>query len=149
MMKRQQGFTLIELMIVVAIVGILAAIAVPAYQDYMTRSKISEVILRLDEVKTAVSDYYAYYQTFGSTASVKFNTGATGDYVNGVDCGSSGSNCGQIIATSSNNPKLPSDAQGRTVMLSAVSTSNGVIKWKCKAGTTNPMPLKYLPGSCK
>ncbi|GAB6067735.1 pilin [Methylothermus subterraneus] len=143
-MKRQQGFTLIELMIVVAIVGILAAIAVPAYQDYMTRSKLSEVILRLDEVKTAVSDYYSYHQAFGSATSVGFDTGATGKYVSGVACGST---CGLITATTKGSGSdLPSAAQGKTIQLSAVSTASGVVVWKCKAGT---MPAKYLPGSCK
>ncbi|MCX8049027.1 MAG: pilin [Methylohalobius sp.] len=109
----------------------------------MTRSKISEVTLRLDEVKTAVSDYYAYHQAFGSAASVGFNTGATGKYVNGVTCGA---NCGLITATTGTGNDLPDDAEGKTVQLSAVSTSNGVVVWKCKAGT---MPAKYLPGSCK
>ncbi len=143
MLKRSnQGFTLIELMIVVAIIGILAAIAVPAYQDYMVRSKASEVILRLGEVKTAVSDYYAHHGSFGSAASVGFNTGATGKYVNGVACGT---NCGQITATTTSTSELGA-AAGTTVVLSAVSTTNGVVTWKCKQGT---IPLKYLPGSCK
>jgi len=147
-MKRsiQQGFTLIELMIVVAIVGILAAIALPAYNDYMTRTKVSELILQLDQAKTTVAEYFASNGSYGSQASVGLSSTVNGDYAKSVACGA---NCGLIAVTSSSNTKLPSDARTKTVALSAISTSNGVVRWKCKAGTTNPMPAKYLPGSCK
>ncbi|MFN4312633.1 MAG: pilin, partial [Ferrovibrio sp.] len=135
---------LIELMIVVVIVGILAAIALPAYQDYMTRSKISELIARLAEAKTSVSEYFASHGSYGSNASsVGLNTSASGKYVSSLACGT---NCGELTVTSSSATDLPSDARGKTIILSATSTANGVVTWKCKAGT---MPSKYLPGSCK
>ena len=146
-MKRsvQQGFTLIELMIVVAIIGILAAIAVPAYNDYMTRAKVSELVLQLDQAKTAVTEYYSSNGSFGQQASVGLMTTVTGDYAKKVACeGTKG--CGLITVTASTNKKLPGDAQGKTVVLSAVSTTGGVVRWKCKSGD---MPAKYLPGSCK
>lgn len=152
-MKRsmQQGFTLIELMIVVAIIGILAAIAVPAYNDYMTRAKVSELVLQLDQAKTAVTEYFSSNGTFGSATSVGLTSNPSGDYVAKIECSGTGTGgaCGLITVTSSSNSKLPTDAKGTTVALSAVSTSNGVVRWKCKAGTTKPMPAKYLPGSCK
>jgi len=156
MMKRtQQGFTLIELMIVVAIIGILAAIAVPAYNDYMGRAKISEAIVRLDEAKTAVADYFAYNQTFGTAGDVGLNTAASGEFVASAACtgngsadatGTGGSNCDGITVTLSSSSKLPSDAQGKTIVLYASSTANGTIRWVCTAGN---LPKKYLPGSCK
>jgi len=147
-MKRsiQQGFTLIELMIVVAIVGILAAIALPAYNDYMTRSKVSELILQLDQAKTTVAEYFSSNGAYGSQTSVGLSSTLSGDYAKSIACGT---NCGLITVTSSSNSKLPSDAQGKTVSLSAVSTANGMVRWKCKAGASNAMPAKYLPGSCK
>ena len=79
MKRMQQGFTLIELMIVVAIVGILAAIALPAYQDYTVRAKVSEGIARLDEAKTSVAEYYSSNSAFpAGAATAGFNTLAAG-----------------------------------------------------------------------
>ena len=143
MKRMQQGFTLIELMIVVAIIGILAAVAIPAYNDYMTRAKVSELILQLDQAKTAVTEYYSSTGSFGVQASVGLTTTVAGDYAAKVECGTA---CDIITVTASSTTKLPADAQGATVELSVVSTTNGVVRWKCRAGT---MPAKYLPGSCK
>jgi len=146
-MKRsiQQGFTLIELMIVVAIIGILAAIALPAYNDYMTRSKVSELILQLDQAKTTVAEYFASNGSYGKQASVGLNGTVSGDYASKVECGTT--DCGLITVTSSSNTKLPSDARTKTVSLSAVSSANGMVRWKCKAGSSTPMPAKYLPAA--
>ena len=77
-MKRvQQGFTLIELMIVIAIIGILAAVALPAYQDYTVRAKMSEIIVRGSEAKTAVTEMFASKGTL-DISTAPFNTGAAG-----------------------------------------------------------------------
>lgn len=144
-MKRvQQGFTLIELMIVVAIVGILAAIALPAYQDYTIRAKVSEGLARAAEAKTSVAEYYSSKGTLGAfTASAGFNSASAGN-VKSVKCGSSG--CGIIEVTMS----APVQVKDTSFVLSATpSATTGIIVWKCQAGGTKPILTKYLPGSCK
>lgn len=146
-MKRvQQGFTLIELMIVVAIVGILAAIALPAYQDYTVRSKVSEGIARLAEAKTSVAEYYSSKGTFPvGAATAGFNTLKAG-YVSTLDCGGTASKCDLIKLTfSAVEPRL----KDKTMVMSGYAT-NGQIVWKCKQGSdSSKVENKYLPGSCK
>ena len=143
-MKRvQQGFTLIELMIVVAIVGILAAIALPAYQDYTVRAKVSEGLARLAEGKTSVAEYYSANGNFPpSAASAGFNT-ATAGYVASMNCGAS---CGELRITFNN--KEP-NLNGRQVLLSG-APQNGQLVWKCTTnGAPQPVSTKYLPASCR
>ena len=151
-MKRvQQGFTLIELMIVVAIVGILAAIALPAYQDYLVRSRVSEGLARGAEAKTAVAEFVSANPTrFGTTVSAGFNSAAAGQVAR-VACvdGGAGGPCGQIQITMSATPQLAALGANRNLLLSATSTVNGIIVWRCKTGETAGISTRYLPGTCK
>ena len=142
-MKRvQQGFTLIELMIVVAIIGILAAVALPAYQDYTVRAKASEVILAASSAKNAISEYVNLYSELPSAASVTIES-QDSKYVKSVAW--DGTN--KIIATSKTKAEGGEDKlNGGTIVLTAtLNASKNQINWSC-AGSID---AKYRPASCK
>jgi type IV pilus assembly protein PilA len=153
MMKRaQQGFTLIELMIVVAIVGILAALALPAYQDYVVRSKVSEGLARLAEAKTSVSEYYSansQITTFpGTAASVGINE-VGNHYVRGLSWTGGAAGAAKVVMTMAGT--ADSKIAGKEVQMLVQSTANGMITWKCQvdAADSDALPSKYTPGSCR
>jgi type IV pilus assembly protein PilA len=135
----QQGFTLIELMIVVAIIGILAAVALPAYQDYTTRAKMTEVILMGAPAKLAVAETAS---SVGSLASVTATNsgysfpGAT-KYVSAVTITST---TGIVTITST----VP-NATGSVLLTPAAVGTGGQLKWTC----TGTMANKYLPTECR
>ena len=153
-MKRsvQKGFTLIELMIVVAIIGILAAVALPAYQDYTVRAKVSELILAASSAKVAVSEAA---QANGSllAASITVATQAS-KYVSSVGYAQGASTSIGIITAlaSSVEPKITGTGVSFTGTMNA--SGNGQVDWVCSAAAvagsvTALMPSKYLPASCK
>jgi type IV pilus assembly protein PilA len=135
-MKRsmQKGFTLIELMIVVAIIGILAAVALPAYQDYTVRAKVSEVMLAASSAKTAVAEAASTLNAMPATASVTVQS-QTSKYVSGVAWASP-----VITATA----RGDSSITGNTITMTGAYAS-GQVTWTC-GGT---ILAKYRPSSCK
>ncbi|MEE9157347.1 MAG: pilin [Gammaproteobacteria bacterium] len=143
MKKFQQGFTLIELMIVVAIIGILAAVAIPAYQDYTVRAKVSEALSLASAAKTGVSEWYATNGTLATNnASVGLPT-ATSIYGNAVQ---SVAIAAGVITVTLGTTGLPADAQTTTIFLSP-STATGSIIWTCTTGGS--LLPKYRPASCR
>ncbi len=140
MKKTQQGFTLIELMIVVAIIGILAAIALPAYRDYTVRSKVSELLLAADGAKTSVEEYAQSNGTLTGS-----NTGlaiATSHYVTGGTISTVG-----MITVSGTATALGADSAVSVVLNPVFNSTSGTVAWTCTGGTgTAP---KYLPASCR
>jgi type IV pilus assembly protein PilA len=150
-MKRQlqQGFTLIELMIVVAIIGILAAVALPAYQDYTVRAKISEVILAASSGRTAVAETYSQKNTMLLSAASMGVQSQSSKYVASVTYTGTSATVGDIIVTTSTDASLPTEVQSKTVVLrGTANATTGQVIWTCGAGTS-PVLAKYRPSSCK
>ena len=133
MKQIQKGFTLIELMIVVAIIGILAAVALPAYQDYTIRAKVSELILQASGFRTSISEKAQVDSTIGSAGS-----GLTVNIVGKVS-GGSVNNTGTVVINGT------TALTGANVTLTMTPTMTaGTLTWSC-AGA----PSKYFPASCR
>ncbi|HEZ6318346.1 TPA: pilin [Neisseria meningitidis] len=159
----QKGFTLIELMIVIAIVGILAAVALPAYQDYTARAQVSEAILLAEGQKSAVTEYYLNHGEWpgnNSSAGVATSTDIKGKYVQSVEVKN-----GVVTATMASS-NVNNEIKGKKLSLWA-KRQNGSVKWFCglpvtrndtatatdvaaaNGKTADNINTKHLPSTCR
>ncbi|MGG5186704.1 pilin [Neisseria meningitidis] len=155
----QKGFTLIELMIVIAIVGILAAVALPAYQDYTARAQVSEAILLAEGQKSAVTEYYLNHGEWpanNSSAGVASSSTIKGKYVKEVTVAKG------VITAEMLSSGVNKEIQGKKLSLWA-KRQDGSVKWFCgqpvkraanndevtAAAATKKIDTKHLPSTCR
>ena len=157
-MNKQQGLTLIELMVVIAVIGILGALALPAYQDFTIRAKVAEIVLAADGCKTAVTEMVSSSSQADISADLpRACESQSSKYVTSVTVTANG-----VITVTGNHDALrgsPS-ASANAIALTPLLTGDAVLSgstdggkaiagWRCGPADSNPMPAKYLPSSCK
>ena len=158
MTVKQQGFTLIELMVVIAIIGVLGALALPAYQDYAVRAKVSEMMLAATQCKTAVTeavstasqaDVSAVLPQACETQSSKYVASMAVNANGVITVSGNPSGLRGSTSSSANALSLSPIQTGSSLLNGVTDGGKSLASWNCGPASTNPIEAKYLPRSCK
>ena len=156
--RKARGFTLIEVMVVVAIVGLLAALAMPAYQEHTIRTKVSEMILAASSCRAAVTeavqtasapDVSTVLPGVCSVSATKYVASAAVDGNGVITVVGNASALGGSTAATANAISLTPIQSGTTALVGTADGGKTLAGWKCGPAATNPLPTKYLPATCK
>ncbi|GAA6152310.1 pilin [Pseudoteredinibacter isoporae] len=143
---KEKGFTLVELMIVIAIIGILAALALPAYQDYTSRTRVAEPVTLLRAMKAEIQNYFADNGSFPTVSELNVYAGpqvTSGEFTASITDGGSGI----YVATMKN--AVGGRINNSTVALHFTTTTGGLVEHSCRPGASNPVPNEFLPWECR
>jgi len=158
MRQSQQGMTLIELMIVIAVIGILGALALPAYQDYTIRAKVSEMLMAANGCKTSVNEAVSSASDANVAAALpKACESQTSKYVSSITVDGNGvitvvgnhSSLRGSTSESANAVSLTPLQIGDTALNGSTDGGKSISAWRCGPAASNGLPAKYLPASCK
>lgn len=153
MKKRHlSGFTLIELMIVIAIIGILAAIAIPAYQDYIVRAKVSEIMGFMARDKTALTEYWMSrlsYTGSETAAELGLAEAAQGNYITAISAATDAAADSVTVTYSINAVKLYGGSGTTTLVLKGTGSAGGGMQFECGRSDASTLPGRFLPATCR
>ena len=147
MRSRTSGFSLLELMVVVAIIGILAAVAIPAYNDYLKRGQVAEATGLLWGAKTPLAEYFSNAKRWPALPSDVLGT-TSGKYTGSISFFGTPDNAASTISLMATmaSTGVGQELIGATFLL---ETADGGMTWNCRSGGTKPISDLYLPAACK